>query len=303
MALAASRGFEAPPLPCDSPCRKGVAEGAHLCPLSSLSTGGIRLVRLGFRDSFGSWQRRSAGNGSKAFPATARVNGPPCPTRPGGSGAKAGRLTKPPPGGSSGLARRGGESGRLREAPNRDRMPSGGRNRAGRTPDLRVQDQPDGKRDFGSRAVTGMEEASAFEISGRTGFRPGSCETAGTRGFGSWTCQAEPRLRPRIPRQPHQGFGGGVATAGTEGASPRSAERRTAKASALTGSQRGTPKEPGLPKDSGEPGHGPRFGHGFETALADCLASQAWCPSAKGTVGAGGNAGPHYCVAHRSNGP
>lgn len=42
------------------------------------------------------------------------------------------------------------------------------------------------------------KSASARDVSGRTGFRPGSCETAGTQGFGRWTCQAEPRLRPRI---------------------------------------------------------------------------------------------------------
>jgi hypothetical protein len=90
-------------------------------------------------------------------------------------------------------------SGRLRKAPTRNQRPSGSRNRTGRTPDLRVQDQPGRRRDFGSRAATGEEGASAPDMSGRTGFRPGSCEAARTQGASPWTCQAEEKLRLRIP--------------------------------------------------------------------------------------------------------
>src|SRR5688500_15361759 len=45
--------------------------GFHLCPLSSLSTAGIPLVRIGFHDSFRSVAETIDRQRSKAFPATA----------------------------------------------------------------------------------------------------------------------------------------------------------------------------------------------------------------------------------------
>ena len=88
-------------------------------------------------------------------------------------------------------------AGFVKRPPGTESLRAGGTGQAGHR--TSVQDLSDGKRDFGQRAVTGGEGASAFCPSGRTGFRPGSCEAAGTQDFGPWTCQAEPRLRPRIP--------------------------------------------------------------------------------------------------------
>ena len=99
----------------------------------------------------------------------------------------------------AGLPFSGCESGRLREAPTGTKGLRARGNRTGGTPDLRFRTCPGGKRDFGQRAATGGEGASASDLSGRTGLRPGSCETGRTQDFGPWTCQAEPRLRPRIP--------------------------------------------------------------------------------------------------------
>ena len=77
------------------------------------------------------------------------------------------------------------------------RRPSGTWATTGGTPGLRVQDSSGGKRDFGPRAATGGTGASAPDLSGRTGFRPGSCETGGPRTQVHGR-QAEPRLRLRI---------------------------------------------------------------------------------------------------------
>jgi hypothetical protein len=94
----------------------------------------------------------------------------------------------------------GSESGRLRIAPTRNRKSLRARKepKPGRTMNLRVQDQPGGKRDFGRRAATGQEGASAPDRSGRTepsgtgaanrrdpGFRSMACQ-GGTRCFGIW---------------------------------------------------------------------------------------------------------------------
>ena len=76
----------------------------HLCPLSSLSTVGIALARIGFHDTSRTWPRRSTGNGRKPSqpqPERGRLLSHQAieavERRPG-------RLTKPPPCGSCGLA-------------------------------------------------------------------------------------------------------------------------------------------------------------------------------------------------------
>ena len=112
----------------------------------------------------------------------------------------------------AGLPFSGCESGRLREAPIRNR-PSFGNVGDGSGPETfgpsdRIR--PDtGSSDPGParqkavssdrRAATGSEGASAPEGSGRTGLRPGSCERAWTQGFGSWPCQAEPEASAEDP--------------------------------------------------------------------------------------------------------
>jgi hypothetical protein len=160
----------------------------------------------------------------------------------------------------TGLPFSGCDGGRLREAPIRNPKRPSGQVPSGMfwepVPDQRSSDRRNGPRqDTGSsdsgparqkamssdkRAATGSEGASAPEGSGRTGFRPGSCERGGTQGFGSWTVRR------------NQGFGQGscrrrcrglrsmtTPMAGKRNASSESAKRRTARASALTGSHRG----------------------------------------------------------------
>gem|GEM_PF-3748313 len=124
-----------------------------------------------------------------------------------------------------------------------------------------VQDPPRQRRDFGLRVATGGKGASASDPSGRTGLRPGGCEAAGTQSFGSWTCQAEPRLRPRIPPEAvSRASARGSAKAGKRDFGPESAKRRTARASALTGSPRGNRIELRLLSDSGGSGAGACLG-------------------------------------------
>ena len=97
----------------------------------------------------------------------------------------------------------------------------------------------------GKRAATGSEGASASEGSGRTGFRPGSCEPG-----------MAPGLRLMTMSRRNQGFGRGSCPKGIQGlrslktrrawkrdASSESAERRTARASALRGEPAGKPDE------------------------------------------------------------
>src|SRR5688500_7523481 len=76
-AIAASGGFLRPIAPIRqaegprSDRRDAGNAGFHLCPLSSLSTARIPLVRLGFHDSFRSVAETIDRQRSKAFPATA----------------------------------------------------------------------------------------------------------------------------------------------------------------------------------------------------------------------------------------
>jgi hypothetical protein len=157
------------------------------------------LDRIAFHDSFPGWPRRSPGNGGmpsqpQPEPKSGRS---PSGGRPGGSGGRAA---------DEAAARRKLRACPLADAkaagfvkrPSVSSRPSGRREAAGGTPDLRVQDQPGGKRDFGLSAATGGEGASALALPGRTGLRPGSCETGGPRAS-AHDRQAEPRLRPRIP--------------------------------------------------------------------------------------------------------
>ena len=168
----------------------------------------------------------------------------------------------------------------------------------GRTPDLRVQDRPGGKRDFGQRAATGEEGVSAPEVPGRTGFRPWSCETGGPR-TSVHDRQAEPEASAEDPA-----INGSEASAeglrwGEEGREFRTAEWRTARASALVGEPAGKP----LPVSAGngprrKRRQNPRFRRRHsKPPVRDALPPRPG--SSNGTVGAGGNAGPHYCLRRR----
>lgn len=149
------------------------------------------------------------------------------------------------------------ESGRLRKAPNPEPKAFGLEepDQAGHR--TQVQDQPGRRRDFGSRAATGGKGASAPDMSGRTGFRPGSCEAARTQDASPWTCQVEEKLRLRIPPDAEpEAPAEGTARDGKRNFGSESAKRRTARASALTGSPRGNLKELRLRTDPGGDGAG-----------------------------------------------
>lgn len=103
--------------------------------------------------------------------------------------------------------------------------------------------------------------ASAPGRPGRTGFRPGSCEPAGPR--------------TRVHGLPGGTFGFGRTGSGDFG--PGAAKRRTARASALTGSHRGNPRS-GLRFADGTPEAGIRTPGSVpvsKTPTRKCLASQA----------------------------
>ena len=159
-------------------------------------------------------------------------------------------------------------------------------NHPGRTPDLRVQDQPGGKRDFGQRAATGEEGVSAPILPGRTGFRPGSCETGGPR-TSVHGRQAEPEASAEDPA-----INGTRASAegprwGEEGREFRTAERRTARASALVGEPAGKP----APASAGK---GPRRKRYREPPVLAPSLETARCgtPCLPGQVPAKGQWGP-----------
>jgi hypothetical protein len=72
--------------------------------------------------------------------------------------------------------------------------------RSGRTPDLRIQDQPGGKRCLRTGALPPARTELRLPI-GRAGpgFGPGAANQAWTRGLGSWPCQAEPEASAEDP--------------------------------------------------------------------------------------------------------
>jgi hypothetical protein len=185
------------------------------------------------------------------------------------------------------------------ESAHRNQGSSDLRNRTGGTPDLRVQDRPGRKRDFGSRAATGSEGASASEGSGRTGLRLGSCEPGRDPGLTLMDLSGGTRASALDPAgRGTKGFGRRNRQSGKRSFGFESAKRRTARASALTGSLRGNPKRLRPWRDSGGCG-----------ALAGLFGASAWLPpletarrgmpcfgkaEREGTVGAGSDVGPHY---------
>jgi len=236
------------------PLGQAMASARRLPPLSLLSTGGIHLDRSGFRDSKRVWPRRSSGNGGK--PSQPRPKRSPVPSHQAGKDEAKGRAA------DEAAARR-----KLRACPLADakaacfvKRPKGfpaglraGGKPGGGTPDLRVQDPSGGKRDFGPRAATGGPWGFGSGIlRAGPGFGPGAAKQANpglrlmdarrNRGFGSGSCRTRNR-----------GFGPRTAKAGT-GTQVPIRRRRTARASALSGSQRGNRKKLRLWMDSGGSG-------------------------------------------------
>jgi hypothetical protein len=167
----------------------GPFQGPHLCPLSSLSTARIRFVRLGFRDSFGAWQRRSIGNDRK-------------PSRPRPERIR--RL-------SHQTGRRGSGGGAADEAAamrTRRACPS----ECGRQASWSAHDVPRAS----ARRMSKRDERDSGP--GRT-VRCGKGLRFRKRigadgGFRFSVRQADPGLRPRMPPERNRRFGKGDAKAG-----------------------------------------------------------------------------------------
>ena len=192
----------------------------------------------------------------KAFPATAQADAWPRLRTGGRQERTAGRLTKPPHSGrgracpsadarAAGFAQR--PSGTL-EAFGRtgNRIPDQGspdrRNGTGGTPDLRIEDQPGRKRDLRIGALPPAQKGLRLRR-GRAGpgFGPGAANQAAPRGFGLMDRQAEPEASARGScRRRHQRLRPlKTPRAWKRNASSDTAERRTVRASALSGSHRG----------------------------------------------------------------
>ena len=201
-------------------------------------------------DSFQTVAEAEAGNGDRlrphAEPKAARLHRR-------ATGGEAGRLTKPPPGGSCGLAqtRMRKRQGFYSAHPNQE--PSGlwGGKRQAR-PDASPGGMSGGKRDLRiGAAPTGRKPIASARggFSGGTGLRLGGREAANRQGFGP---VGEPA---------------GKSDEGLLSSGLRQAGHRTFG-----------------------------FDPACETAREGGLASQAWA-ARDGTVGAGGNVGPHYLWA------
>ena len=160
-------------------------------------------MRLRIRDSFKTWPRRSSGNGGKpSQPQPKRTlggtssDGKPGAEADGRAADEAAAMRT-----RTGLPFSGCDGGRLREAPIRNskrpsgQVPSGmfwepapdqrssdRRNGPGRTPDLRIQDQPGRKRCLRTSALPPAQKELRLRR-GRAGpgFGPGAANQAGPR--------------------------------------------------------------------------------------------------------------------------
>ena len=92
--------------------------------------------------------------------------------------------------------------------------PSGTREATGGTPDLRVQDQPGGKRDFGLSAATGEESASAPVPAGQDRVSARELRNRRTQDFGPWPSGGTRGFGRGSRHQRNQSFGRGTAMGG-----------------------------------------------------------------------------------------
>jgi hypothetical protein len=118
-------------------------------------------------------------------------------------------------------------------------------NRLGRTPDLRVQDQPGRKRDFGSRAATGREAGFGLRIfRAGPGFGPGAAKRREPRASAHGPVRRNERASAFSigPDAEPEASAEGTARAGNEASASTSAKRRTAGASAPVGEPAGKPE-------------------------------------------------------------
>jgi hypothetical protein len=149
------------------------------------------------------------------------------------------------------------KAARLREAPKRFPAPSGDRSRqTGRAPARPVRRKRDLR--IGAPPTGGTQPRLGTGGQGRASAR--NCERQ-PQGFGSWTVRQQPRRQPRCRPIANPGVSAKGRRDGQEDGKPRfsgSAERRTARASALTGSPRGKPeRSASFAKDPGETARAP----------------------------------------------
>jgi hypothetical protein len=142
--------------------------------------------------------------------------------------------------------------------PNRtNSLRAGGTDQAG--PRASAHGLPGQKRDFGQRIATGEIGASASDLPGRTRASAlGAAKRQGTQGFGSWILSGGTRTSVLDPAgRGTKGFGRRDRQGKEAKASAfKSAERRTAGASAPSGSPRGNRIELRLLSDPGGSGTG-----------------------------------------------
>ncbi len=169
--------------------------------------------------------------------------------------------------------------------------------RTGGTPDLRIQDRPGRKRCLRASALPPVRKGLRFRR-GRAGpgFGLGAANPVWTQGFGSWPCQGGTKASAEDPAGRECGVSAlEERKAGKRDASSESAERRTVRASALSGSQRGNRKS-GFGRFEDPGGSGAADPRSNAPPTRNRPARDASPPrpgSSYGTVGAGGNAGPH----------
>jgi len=169
-------------------------------------------------------------------------------------------------------------------------------------------------RDLRVPRQTGRNQASACSCPAEAGRKSARCHRW-KQGFGSGTIgqdrvsarelrNGRPRTQVHGLSRQSPGFGQGnlpftaKASAEARDGGDRnlgfgSAVRRTARASALTGSQRGNPKERKLPKDSGERPEPPAQVRPRNSPKRTASPPRLGDPR-RGTVGAGGNVSPHF---------
>jgi hypothetical protein len=131
------------------------------------------------------------------------------------------------------------------------------------------------------------------------GFGPGAAKTADP-GRKSMDCQAGQRLRPKaiLPKRGTDASAQDLRDSRIRNPGSGTAKRRTARASALTGSPRGNRKERKLRKDSGGSVPEPRLRSAPRNRPARTASPPRPGVTRDGTVGAGGDASPHYFVVH-----
>jgi hypothetical protein len=248
------------------PAGKWISGAADLPPLSSLSTGGFPFYSAIFRDSYWPWPRRSSGNGGKpSQPQPEWKIRPVAFGRQGGKEAK-GRAA------DEAAARR-----KLRACPLADAKAAGF-----------VKCPPESRRPSGTWGTKSEPRAFglAEPVRRDTGLRSRTCP-GGRRGFGQrlrgLRNRGNPGLRLMDPSGGTRasamdpagselaGFGLRRRQGGKRDFGSESAERRTAGASAPSGSPRGNRNELRLlrtPEDA-EPGLRSWFPH-LETARREC---------------------------------